>query len=195
MYATILRNISKYVDLTDEEQTLFVSLLSVSSVPRKTILLREGDLCQFEGYIQKGCIRVYCVNEKGCEVTLSFAVEDWWVCDIDSFYSRSPSNFYIETLEQTDMFYFTPETKEKLLVEIPKFERVFRLMVQRNLTSIQNRLVKAISIPATDRYLDFLKVYPSVPLRVPQYFIASYLGVSPEFVSTIRKRLLSKQVG
>ena len=192
MYATILKHIAKYCTLTDEEQSMFTGILDFRVIPKKTILLREGEICQFEGYIQKGCVRIYYLNENGCEVTLCFAVEDWWVCDIDSFYERRPSNFFIETLEATEMHVFTPETKEKLLIAAPKFERVFRLLVQRNLCAVQKRLVGTISKPATERYLDFIKMYPSVPLRVPQYYIASYLGVSPEFISTIRKRLSAK---
>lgn len=192
MCATILQNVSKYVTLTEEEQSLFIGMLDFRFIPKKTILLREGELCQFEGYIQKGCVRIYYVNENGCEVTLSFAVEDWWVSDVDSFYEKRPSNFFIETLEDTEMYVFSLDNKERLLAEIPKFERIFRLLVQRNLSVIQNRLVQTIAKPATERYLEFIRTYPSLPIRVPQYYIASYLGVSPEFVSTIRKRLSSK---
>lgn len=192
MFTNIINNVSKCITLTAEEQTQFTDLLEFKTIPKKTILLREGEVCQFEGYIKKGCVRIYYVNENGFEVVLSFAVEDWWVSDIASFHENKPSLFFIETLEETEMFLLTPQTKEKLLLTIPKFERVFRLLVQRNLSSVQNRLVNTISKTASDRYLEFIKLYPSVPLRVPQYHIASYLGVSPEFVSTIRKRLSAK---
>lgn len=192
MYTNIINNVSKCITLTAEEQTQFTDLLEFKTIPKKTILLREGEVCQFEAYIKKGCVRIYYVNENGFEVVLSFAVEDWWVSDIASFHENKPSLFFIETLEETEMLLLTPQTKEKLLLTIPKFERVFRLLVQRNLSSVQNRLVNTISKTASDRYLEFIKLYPSVPLRVPQYHIASYLGVSPEFVSTIRKRLSAK---
>lgn len=192
MYSNILKNVSKYIKLTEEEQSLFTSMLVFRVIPKKTMMLREGEICQFEGYIQKGCARIYYINENWCEVTLSFAVEDWWVSDVGSFYEKRPSHFFIETIEDTEMYVFSLDNKERLLTEIPKFERIFRLLVQRNLSAIQNRLVKTISKPATERYLEFIKTYPSLPVRVPQYYIASYLGVSPEFVSTIRKRLSSK---
>ncbi|MCL7988296.1 Crp/Fnr family transcriptional regulator [Sphingobacterium sp. lm-10] len=192
MFENIIKNVTKWITLTEEEQTLFISFLESKTVPNKTILLREGEICQFEGYIKKGCIRIYYMDEKGAEVILSFAVEDWWVSDIASFHESKPSNFFIEALEDTEMDILTPKTKEELLSAIPKFERVFRMLVQRNLSTVQNRLVNTISKTATERYLDFIKLYPSVPLRVPQYYIASYLGISPEFVSTIRKRLSIK---
>lgn len=192
MHEAILKHVAKYTTLSDNERLMFTQMLDFKAVPKKTTLLRPGEICRFEGYIIKGCVRVYAMNENGCEVTLCFAVEDWWVCDIDSFYERKPSNFFMETLEETELLVFTREAKENLLRTMPKFERLFRNLVQRNLCSLQNRLVGTILKPATERYLDFIAMYPSLPLRVPQYYIASFLGVSPEFISTIRKRLSTK---
>ncbi|MFD2966556.1 Crp/Fnr family transcriptional regulator [Sphingobacterium bambusae] len=192
MYEKILENVTKCVELTQEEIQLFTGILTHRIIPKKTILLREGEICEFEGYINKGCARIYYINEKGTEVTLSFAVEDWWVTDIASFNDKTPSRFYIEASEDTEMFLLTPHSKEALLTFIPKFERVFRMLVQKSLSRLQNRLVSTISKTATERYLEFIELYPSIPLRVPQYYIASYLGVSPEFISTIRKRLATK---
>src|SRR5690606_1470743 len=192
MYANIIHNVTKCINLTNDEKQVFTNLLKVKTVPAKTNLLEEGEICQFGGYVQKGCIRIYYVNENGLEVTVSFAVEDWWVSDIASFHEQKPSRLYIETLEDTELYVLTPTTKEKLLQQIPKFERVFRILIQRNLTALQNRLINTISQKAPERYLEFIQLYPSIPQRVAQYYIASYLGVSPEFVSTIRKRLAGK---
>ena len=134
--------------------------------------MREGEVCQFEGYIHKGCVRVYYLDDNGFEVTILFAIEDWWISDIASFQDQKPSNLYIETIEDSEIFMLDPATKEKLLKEIPKFERVFRMLVQRNLFTLQNRLVNTISKSASDRYLEFIKVYPTIPQRVAQYYIA-----------------------
>ena len=193
MFENIIRNVSRFIDLTEEEHKTFTDLLSCQTFSKKAVLLREGEICQFEGYIQKGCVRLYCLDDNGTEVTLLFAIEDWWISDIASFQEQKPSKVYIEALEDSEIYVLTPATKEKLLQEIPKFERVFRMLVQRNLSTLQNRLVDTISKTATDRYLEFIKIYPSIPQRVAQYYIASYLGVSKEFVSTIRKRLASKE--
>ncbi|WP_223605669.1 Crp/Fnr family transcriptional regulator [Chryseobacterium sp. OSA05B] len=193
MFKNIIRNVSRFIDLTEEEQKTFADLLSCQTFSKKTVLLKEGEICQFEGYIHKGCVRLYCLDDNGTEVTLLFAIEDWWISDIASFQEQKPSKVYIEALEDSEIYVLTPATKEKLLHEIPKFERVFRMLVQRNLSTLQNRLVDTISKTASDRYLEFIKIYPSIPQRVPQYYIASYLGVSKEFVSTIRKRLASKE--
>lgn len=192
MFENVLANISRSVQLTEAEQQRFVEFLKPVTIKKKTNLLRAGEVCMFEAYVQQGCIRTYYLDEKGSEVTLSFAVEDWWVSDIASFHDQSPSDLYIETLEDSTLFVLSRENKEQLLQEIPRLERVFRLLVQRRLSALQNRLVKALSLPAKQRYMEFLEQYPMIPARVPQYYIASYLGVSPEFVSNIRRKLASQ---
>ncbi|WP_411973249.1 Crp/Fnr family transcriptional regulator [Sphingobacterium sp. Lzh-3] len=193
LYENILKNVSKCITLTEEEIQIFTGLLTVRKVPKKTLLLQEGEVCQFEGYLQKGCVRIYYLDENGFEVTLAFAVEDWWISDIASFHYHTPSSLYMETLEDSELLVLTPETKETLLVDVPKFERVFRMLVQRRLTVLQNRLIHTMAKPAADRYLEFIALYPTISQRIPQYYIASYLGVSPEFVSIIRKRLATKK--
>ncbi|MBD3906100.1 Crp/Fnr family transcriptional regulator [Chryseobacterium sp. Ch-15] len=193
MFQNIIKNISRFITLTLEEEKIYENLLTLQKFPKKTHLLREGEICQFEGFIKEGCIRTYYLDENGFEVTILFAVEDWWITDIDSFNNKTPSKIFIETLEDTEIYMLTPETKEELLQKVPKFERAFRMMMQRYVVTLQNRLVNTISQPATDRYLEFIRVYPTIPQRVAQYYIASYLGVSKEFVSTIRKRLANKQ--
>ncbi|WP_449397483.1 Crp/Fnr family transcriptional regulator [Chryseobacterium wanjuense] len=193
MSENIIENVTRFINLSENEEKFFTDLLTLQTFPKKTVLLREGEICQFEGYIQKGCVRVYYLDDNGFEVTILFAIEDWWISDIASFQEQKPSRLYIETLEDSEIYMLNPTTKEKLLTEIPKFERVFRMLVQRNLSTLQSRLVNTISKTASDRYLEFIKVYPSIPQRVAQYYIASYLGVSKEFVSTIRKRLASKE--
>lgn len=193
MFQNIIKNISRFVTLTQEEEKIYEGLLTLQKYPKKTHLLREGEICQFEGFIKQGCTRTYYLDENGFEVTLLFAVEDWWITDIDSFNNKTPSKIFIEALEDTEIYILNPETKEELLQKVPKFERAFRLMMQRYVVTLQKRLINTISEPATDRYLEFIRVYPTIPQRVAQYYIASYLGVSKEFVSTIRKRLAIKE--
>lgn len=192
MFENILLNVTRNITLTEDEKDTFTSLLEQKIVPRKTVLLRAGDICQFEGYIVKGCARIYHIDINGCEINLSFAVEDCWISDIASFHEQKPSIFFIETLEKTKLLTLSPQRKQRLLHEIPKFEHVFRMLVQRNLCTIQNRLVSTIGKSAMERYLEFVTLYPTIPPRVPQYHIASYIGVSPEFISIIRRRLASK---
>src|SRR4051812_38475616 len=133
MYDAINQYLSKCIALAPEDLAWFDGLLEYKKVPKKTVLLQEGEICRFEAYIIKGCIRTYYINEKGIEVTLQFAIEDWWVSDIASFHDHTPSNMFIETLEDCELLLLNPETKELALAKLPKLERVFRLMVQRNL--------------------------------------------------------------
>ena len=190
-------SINQYVNrcavFLEHEIQLFDDLLQHKTVKKKTMLLREGEICNFEAYILKGCIRTFCMDENGAEVILQFAVEDWWVSDIASFHEQTPSKLYIETLENCDLLILTHEAKEELLMKVPQFERVFRLMVQRNLSVTQNRLVNTIAKPAQDRYLEFLERYPSVAQRVAQHYIAAYLGISAEFLSKIRAKMSTKR--
>ncbi|WP_259069955.1 Crp/Fnr family transcriptional regulator [Mucilaginibacter sp. X4EP1] len=192
MFQAINNYVSRSIQLTADELEYFNGILEYKTVPKKTMLLQAGDVCNFELYVNKGCIREYYIDSKGMEITLQFAVEDWWMSDITSFQDQTPSNMYIETLEDCELLILSRSVKEKLLLQVPKFERMFRLMIQRHLSVVQNRLVKTISYTAMEKYLEFIKRYPTIPQRVPQHYIASYLGISPEFLSKLRTRLLKK---
>ncbi|MBP0904292.1 Crp/Fnr family transcriptional regulator [Mariniflexile gromovii] len=189
MYSEIDKNVSKYVSFTKEELSIFHSVLEIKTISKKEYLLQEGDICDFEAFVVKGCLRKFYINEDGNEVIVQFAIEDSWISDIASFCDRKPSLFFIETLEDCELLIFTPKNKEALLSQVPKFERVFRILVQRNLSVTQNRLVNTIVHTAPERYLDFLEHYPTLSQRVAQHYIASYLGISAEFLSKVRKRL------
>ncbi len=192
MFEEINAYINRYTLCDVEEVKFFNSLLQYKTIAKKTFLLQEGEICKFEAFIRKGCIRTYYIDHKGAEVTLQFAIENWWVSDIASFHEQKPSRMFIETLEDCELLLLTPETKEKLLVQVPKFERMFRLMVQRNLTRLQERLFQTIATTAVEKYLDFIERYPTIPQRVAQHYIASYLGFSPEFLSKVRTKLAKK---
>jgi CRP-like cAMP-binding protein len=192
MFQAINNYVARTIQLTPDELEYFNAILEYKTVPKKTMLLQPGDICNFELYVNKGCIREYYIDSKGAEITLQFAVEDWWMSDLTSFQDQSPSIMYIETLEDCELLMLSRNAKEKLLLQVPKLERMFRLMIQRHLSVVQNRLVKTISYTAMERYLEFLKRYPTIPQRVAQHYIASYLGISAEFLSKLRKRHLKK---
>lgn len=188
MFQNINQYVTRTVNLTSEETALFNSILEYRKVPKKTRMLQAGDICNFEAYVIKGCIREYIIDENGAEVTLQFATEDWWISDLASFQDRTPCDMYIETLEDSELLILTRDSKEHLLTRIPKLERMFRLMLQRHLVVIQRRLYQTISRTAMEKYLEFIRRYPTIPQRVPQHYIASYLGISPEFLSKLRTK-------
>lgn len=188
MFDRINHYISNAVELSPQELEYFDAALSFKRVPKKTVLLKAGEICDFEAYVCKGCVREYYIDENGAEVTLHFAVEDWWVSEISSFHEQVPSLTFIETLEDCELLIITRSVKEELLLQIPQLERMFRLMLQRHLHTMKQRLIKTMSFSAMARYQEFLRRYPSIPQRVPQHYIASYLGISAEFLSKLRAR-------
>lgn len=190
LYTQINNNISRYVTFQQEDLDIFNSLLEHKKVPKKTIMLHEGEMCNFEAFVIKGCVRKYYIDENGFEVILQFAIENAWVSDISfSIYEDKPSKVFIETLEDSEFLTFTPESKEELFERAPRFERAFRILFQRNLSMLQNRLFNTISKTALDKYLEFLELYPTLPQRVAQHYIASYLGISAEFLSKVRAKI------
>ena len=193
MYSQVNKNISRYVVFDDYELEVFNSLLEYEQVPKKTILLQAGEHCNFEAFIISGSARKYYIDSNGAEVILQLAIENAWLSDISfSIYENNPSHVFIETLEDCEFFMFTPESKEKLFEKAPRFERAYRILMQRHLAVTQNRLFGTIAKTATEKYIDFLENYPTLPNRFAQHYIASYLGISPEFLSKIRKKLAQK---
>lgn len=191
MFTQINSSISRYVNFTNEEFHIFNSLLSFKEIPKKTIMLSKGEKCTFDAFVLRGCIRKYYIDENGMEVVLQFAVENSWISDNSfSIYESEPSQIFIETLENSDFLMFNPETKEQLFEQAPKFERAFRILMQRHQAVTQNRLLQSITLTAEQKYDEFLKTYPTIPGRVAQHYIASYLGISAEFLSKIRTRKL-----
>src|SRR5690606_23332446 len=192
-FTTINEYVNRCGRFSAADVTVFNSLLKPRTVKKKQLLLREGEVCDFEAYIVKGCLRTYYIDENGSEVILQFSVEDWWVSDIGSFHERKPSLLYIEAMEDSELLTLNPERKETLLRRVPEFERVFRLMIQRHLSALERRLIRTIAKTAEERYLEFLRQYPKIALRVPQHYIAAYLGMTPEFLSKIRRRLATQK--
>lgn len=192
MFQEINDNVCRYVAFSAEELQIFNSLLKRKTYPKKTCLLRAGEVCNFEGFIVKGSLRKYYIDDNGNEVIIQFGIENGWISDIASFSDQKPGNLFIESLEDTELLVLDPKSKENLLSQVPKFERFYRKLVEKNVSTMQNRLYFSIAKTAEQKYLDFLDHYPSIPQRVPQHYIASYLGMTPEFLSKVRARLLKK---
>ena len=193
MYTQINANISRYVSFSSSELAIFNSLLTHKFVPKKSMLLQEGEKCNFEIFVIKGCVRKYYIDANGFEVILQFAIENAWVSDSSfSIYESSSSRVFIETLEDCEFFVFSPDTKEELFATAPRFERAFRILMQRSLAVTQERLFLTMAKTATEKYQEFTAQYPTLSQRVAQHYIASYLGISAEFLSKIRTKMTKK---
>jgi CRP/FNR family cyclic AMP-dependent transcriptional regulator len=192
MFQELDQHITRCAPIRSSDLEVFHSHLKPKAYKKKTLLLEQGEVCKFEAYIVKGCVKKYYLDQNGEEVILQFAVEDWWISDIGSFSEQKPSNLFIETLEDTQVLIIDFDSKQHLFKEIPQLERVFRIMMQRAYSVLESRFYATVAHPAEQRYLEFLEKYPTIPLRVPQQQIASYLGITPESLSRIKSKLLRK---
>lgn len=179
----------KFLPLNEEEKSFVEEVFKERSIKRRQFILQEGDICVFNSFVVEGCFKMYMVDENGKEHNLQFAVENWWIGDIASFHSEEPSKLYIEALENSIILQIKKEDQLKLFVDYPKFNRIFRVFTENALVGVQRRILQNISSTAEERYLDFLKRHPYFFNRISNVQIASYLGVTPEFLSTIRKKI------
>lgn len=188
----ILQNISKHIQLDKTETDFFVSLLQFKSLKKKEFLLRQGEVCKTENFIVQGCMRTYSVDENGFEHIVMFGVEDWWVGDLYSFLTATPSQFSIDALENTQVLQISKPNLDILYERVPKFERFFRLIIQNAFIAQQNRIKQNLAYTAEQRYLEFIKKYPHFEQRIPQKQVAAYLGITPVFLSMLRRKLAQK---
>ena len=180
----------KYLPLSEEEKSFVEEVFKERSIRRRQFILQEGDICVYNSFVVEGCFKMYMVDDNGKEHNLQFAIENWWIGDIGSFHSEEPSKLYIEALENSTILQIKKEDQLKLFVDYPKFNRIFRVFTENALVSAQRRILHNISSTAEERYLDFLKRHPHFFNRISNVQIASYLGVTPEFLSTIRKKIV-----
>lgn len=192
MFELIRKNISKYIQLSDEEFTYFTSLLKQKRLRKKQFLLEEGEVCDHECFVNSGCLRQYYLDEKGLEHIVQFALSDWWIGDQYSIVTGLPSPYFIDTLQEAEVLLIEKNKLEELYAEVPKFERFFRIAFQNAYVAMQRRIVSKLSEPAEKSYVDFINRYPNIEQAVPQHQIASYLGITPESLSRIRRQLVSK---
>lgn len=189
MRASLLKNIKKYISLTNEEEKNLKESFQTVYVPKKTHLLEAGKICDFEAFVVSGCFRVYILDEKGQEHVLYFAIEDWWLADLDSYNHEKPSLLYMEALEDSEVLWIPKNRKEALYDEIKEFECMFRKMTQVQCVALQRRIIQNLSMNAEERYIDFCTRYPKIRARLTNLHIAAYLGISAEFLSKIRKKI------
>jgi CRP-like cAMP-binding protein len=188
----IFQNIGKHITLDLTEIEFFISLLESKLIRRKDFLLQPGEICKTENFIVKGCLRTYSVDQDGVEHIVMFGIEDWWVGDLYSFLTATPAQYYIDALEDTHVLQINKQNLDLLYERVPKFERFFRLIIQNAFIAQQNRINQNLSFTAEQRYLEFVKKYPHFEQRIPQKQVAAYLGMTPVFLSMLRRKLAGK---
>lgn len=190
MFDKILQYVSRHISLTEEETAFFTSQLRTRLLRKRQYLLQAGDVSRSEYFVNSGCLRAYTVDDKGLEHVVQFAIEDWWINDMYSFLTQTPATYFIEAMEDSEVIMINKEAYDELLIRIPKFDRMFRIMLQGAFIAHQRRIIENMSLPAHERYLLFQQRYPQFEQRLPQHQVASYLGITPESLSRIRRQLM-----
>ena len=185
--------IRKHIDLTEEEEVVLLSKVIRRNYLKDQYVVQQGDICKTVCFIISGCLKTFYVNEEGQEHIIMFSIQDWWISDLGSFISQTPADYNIQCLESTQLIQFTSDTLEELYIEIPKLERLFRKITERAYVAAQKRIIRNFSLSAKERYLIFKSTYPKIEQRVPQYMIASYLGITKEFLSKIKSQIIQDQ--
>ena len=188
----ILDHVKEKIDLDKDDQDIFMSLLQSNIFPRKTQLLAPGELCKNQYFVVEGCLRVFYLDGEGVEHNAKFAMENWWAFDIESFVESTPAYYGIDCLEDTEVLMLSQEDHAELLRRVPAFERFYRLMMQQSFVALQHRMTQSLSLTAEERYAQFQKKYPGLESRISQKHIASYLGITPVFLSMLRKQEMAK---
>jgi CRP-like cAMP-binding protein len=185
----LLSSISRHISLTGEEIDFFSSLLKSKFLANGEFLLREGDVCKYESFVVKGCLKTYYLDENGLEHIIDFSIEEWWADDLYSLLTQTASKSNIKAIEDTQILQIGKTDLELLYQKIPKFERFFRILFQNAYIAQRDQINLALSASAEERFLLFVKKKPYAEKRFSQKDIASYLGITPQFLSTLKKKL------
>ncbi|WP_166437088.1 Crp/Fnr family transcriptional regulator [Niastella caeni] len=192
MLNSLVSSLSKYVTLTEAEVNAIASLFSFKTFRKRQYIMQEGEITRHETFIVKGLTRTYEVDEKGQEHVIQFGLEGWWIGDLYSFLTEAPSKYYIDCLEDTEVFQITKPNLEALYEKVPKMERHFRIIIQNAFIAATNRVASSLIKNASERYVEFTIQYPQIEQRVPDNQIASYLGITPQSLSRIRSQAQRK---
>ena len=189
--APLLEYMNQYIDLTSDEQQIPQERANYRKYLKGQYIAQHGDICKYESFVLKGCIKTFYVDNDGQEHIVMFAIENWWTADLGSFITQTPADYNVQCIENTDVIQFSHQALEELFVLIPKLERFFRIIIQKAYVASEKRIIRNFSLTAKQRYLKFREQYPKIEQRVPQYMIASYLGITKEFLSKIRSELIT----
>jgi CRP/FNR family transcriptional regulator, anaerobic regulatory protein len=184
----LLDYFNKLIPLNTEEKRLVTGLFKPRLYRKRQYVLREGDVCTQFYFVVRGCLRMYKIDEKGNTHVLQFSAENYWINDLGSFHGVKPSSLNIDALEDTVVLQISRDDLISLYMQAPKFDRIFRVLLENSFIRLQERLLQNISSTAENRYQSFLELYPHLINRLSQVQIAAFLGITPEFLSRLRNK-------
>jgi len=188
----ILEYISRTVSLTDEEAAIFSAAFQEVKIRKRQFIVQPNFIVKNRNYVLKGAFRAYVVDDNGQDSTIAFAIEDWWITDYNSYILQKPATMFVVALEDSIILEISYEKEQALKQENHKFETFFRIRAERTAAFMQQRIISNLTQSAEERYENFIAKYPHIVQRVPQYALASYLGMTTEFLSRIRNKKTHK---
>lgn len=192
MYELFFKKFNEKVPLISEEVEIIKTYLTPKKLRKKQYLLQEGDVCRSVAFVEKGALREYSVDENGNEQIIQFATEGWTISDLYSFLTSEPASYNIDAVEDAELVLINRSAHEELLNKLSKYETYIRLQVTGAYLALQKRLTAVLSLSPEERYNNLLQLYPDLVQRFPQHMIASHMGLTPETLSRIRRKLRSK---
>jgi CRP-like cAMP-binding protein len=192
VFEVVLKKINEKVTLDATESEAIKAFFIPKKIRKRQYLLNEGDVSQHTAFVERGLLRSYTVDDKANEHIIQFALEGWWIADMYSFLTSEPASYNIDAIEDSELLLLTPRSMDEMLLKIPKMERYFRILQQNSLIALQRRVIGSLSLTAEEKYLKLIDNYPDIVQRAPQQYIASYLGITPETLSRIRKQMTRK---
>jgi CRP-like cAMP-binding protein len=188
MYTNLIQHIRRFVDLSEKESLVLGNYFKSHPLKKKEYLLKEGQVCRSIYFVEKGCLRMFFHTNKTTEQITQFALDGWWISDYFSFMDQKPSEYNIQAVEKSEIYAIHSLQMDELLKELPQMERYFRIVMQRAVAAAQLRIKYMFELSKEEFYNHFVTSFPEFVQRVPQYMVASYLGLTPEYVSELRKK-------
>ncbi len=193
MFEVLREFLEQRFHVTDDEFDFIKNEFKHKHFKKGELLLREGAVAKYAAFVTKGCMRSYIVDKKGKEHIVQFAPESWWLADNESLRSGTPSNYFMDAIEDSDLLLIDTPSHLKILENVPAYAAAFQKGLQKHTAAKDKRIVATLSATAEERYNEFLTTYPSLSLRIPQHMLASFLGIAPETLSRVRKQLSKKK--
>ncbi|HRN57222.1 MAG TPA: Crp/Fnr family transcriptional regulator [Agriterribacter sp.] len=189
MYDLFFEKMAEKVTLTAGQQDIIKQYLTPKKIRKNQYLLQEGDVAKYAAFVEKGALRAYSVDEKGAEHIIQFAFEGWTISDMYSFMTGNPATYNIDALEDSELVLIGKSAQEEILKRVPGYEVYTRLQITGAYMAMQQRITSMLSLSLEERYINLTRLYPNLIQRVPQRMIASYMGLTPETLSRVRRKI------